>query len=217
MPRILRKDVVALAKKYFQLELPTTIDELKTAYRREARRLHPDKNPGDKTAEMLFKKMTRAKDLISATMGAVLNETSSDVPSLVDGTPLSLLGQGIKDGSPCLSCESRGYLTIEADRFINCKWCRGTGATVRCPQCRGTGIYKGNQCSPCEGIGELGLTLARGMYSVHRTCVPCMGRGGFRASRPVYKHVRCNDCGGLGQRLIPEPNWLKKLLAIVRQ
>ncbi len=42
-----------------------TADELKKAYRRLARKHHPDVNPGDKSAEEKFKKITEAHDVLS--------------------------------------------------------------------------------------------------------------------------------------------------------
>src|SRR5215203_2811012 len=40
-------------------------DEIKKAYRRLARKYHPDVNPGDKTAEERFKLMSEAHDVLS--------------------------------------------------------------------------------------------------------------------------------------------------------
>jgi molecular chaperone DnaJ len=40
-------------------------DEIKKAYRRLARKYHPDVNPGDKSAEEMFKKITEAHDILS--------------------------------------------------------------------------------------------------------------------------------------------------------
>src|SRR5882757_2471524 len=42
-----------------------TADEIKKAYRRLARKHHPDVNPGDKSAEDKFKKITEANDILS--------------------------------------------------------------------------------------------------------------------------------------------------------
>src|SRR5918997_5234610 len=40
-------------------------EEIKKAYRRLARKHHPDVNPGDKSAEDRFKKITEAHDVLS--------------------------------------------------------------------------------------------------------------------------------------------------------
>ena len=40
-------------------------DDIKKAYRRLARKYHPDLNPGDKTAEARFKEVTEANEVLS--------------------------------------------------------------------------------------------------------------------------------------------------------
>jgi len=40
-------------------------DEIKTAYRKLARKYHPDLNPGDKAAEDRFKELQQAYDVLS--------------------------------------------------------------------------------------------------------------------------------------------------------
>ena len=57
-----------MAKDYYQiLGVPKGADEkeIKTAYRRLARKYHPDVNPNDKTAEAKFKEMSEAYEVLS--------------------------------------------------------------------------------------------------------------------------------------------------------
>src|SRR5581483_1056162 len=51
---------------YETLECPkgATIDAIKASYRKLAMRFHPDKNPGDATAELKFKEINEAYDVL---------------------------------------------------------------------------------------------------------------------------------------------------------
>jgi molecular chaperone DnaJ len=51
--------------KTLGVEKSATADEVRKAYRRLARKHHPDLNPGDKSAEDLFKKVQEAYDVLS--------------------------------------------------------------------------------------------------------------------------------------------------------
>lgn len=52
---------------YKILEIPktATADEIKKAYRKQARKLHPDLNPNDKVAEQKFKELNEANEVLS--------------------------------------------------------------------------------------------------------------------------------------------------------
>ena len=46
-----------------EVEKTATVEEIKKAYRKKAIQYHPDKNPGDKTAEEKFKEAAEAYDV----------------------------------------------------------------------------------------------------------------------------------------------------------
>jgi len=51
--------------KALEIERSATADEVRKAYRRLAKKLHPDLNPGNKDSEALFKEVSNAYDLLS--------------------------------------------------------------------------------------------------------------------------------------------------------
>ena len=50
--------------KILGVEKTATADEIKRAYKKTAIKYHPDKNPGDKQAEEMFKKAAEAYDVL---------------------------------------------------------------------------------------------------------------------------------------------------------
>jgi len=56
-----------------------TADEIKAAYRKLAAKLHPDKNPGNKTAEAKFKRINQAYQVLSDSKKRALYDEFGDV------------------------------------------------------------------------------------------------------------------------------------------
>lgn len=60
--------MAANTKDYYEVlgvKRDASADDIKKAYRKNARKLHPDLNPGDKTAEDQFKQLQQAYDVLS--------------------------------------------------------------------------------------------------------------------------------------------------------
>ena len=112
--------VLILAQKFFCLEIPFTLTELKKAYRKASRELHPDMDGGD---EEDFKAMQSAYEFISkfGQMPEVFTQekdrdSDSRPLTTTDGTPLADLGLGLgptTNGKDCESCGHTGYNGLE--------------------------------------------------------------------------------------------------------
>ena len=182
--------------------------EIKRAYRRMARDLHPDVNP-DPGAKERFQEVTRAYEAL----------TDPDKRRIVDlgGDPFDTSGGGMGAGSPFGA--GFGGLGDIMDAFFG-------GATARGPRSRtrpgrdalipveleldetvfGTTkditVDTAVLCSTCTGAGT-----APGTRPI--TCATCSGRGEVQSVQrsflgQVVTSRTCPSCGGIGQ-VIPDP------------
>lgn len=201
-------DLKHLAERYFKLRLPTTIRELKTAFRKESSIHHPDKG-GD---GYYFGRMVEAyRTLIDPKLSnfVLLTEAEVSQPMTEEGILLSDLGLGC-DGTPCPTCDSKGYTTVSDDHgWIKCKVCRGTGFSVTCPRCQGSGKFARGQCFRCLGAGRISLKSSDFMSFLgmrrQLVCPNCMGEGAFKSPKTVFRHYKCGDCDGKGERSMFNP------------
>lgn len=216
-----------MAKKdYYQIlgvKKDAKADEIKKAYRRLARKYHPDVNPNDKAAEERFREVQEAYDVLSDEkkrkvfdrFGYYSDNLDADAPFSAgasagagfDFTGFDFSGGGSTSGS--------SFRDIFSDLF--------GGATRTAPEPprpmpkRGADIeiplalsfeeaFKGlttnitversEQCPRCQGAGDTGGPVV--------ACPTCKGTGQVLKSSGRLQFAQdCPDCGGTGRRRTP--------------
>lgn len=192
-------------------------EDIKRAYRKQAVRFHPDRNPGDKEAEESFKRAAEAYSILGdedkrarfdrfghaglggAAGGPVNQEIFRDFEDLFGGGSVfsDLFGQMFGAGP------SRGprrghdlqyelHLDFDDPRRDQSKRIRISRAEG-CEPCRGSGIEAGRSARSCPRCGGRGQTqVRRGFVVMSTPCGGCRGRG------RIVDHP-CRECGGGGQ------------------
>jgi len=186
--------------------------ELKSAYRKQALKYHPDRNPGDHTAEEKFKEASEAYQVLSdadkraaydryghAGVGAAGAGGFGGFSGSVDlgdifgdlfGEMFNM-GGGQRQGRQRRGDDLRYDLAIDFEDAI---FGKETEIKVRrfetCETCKGTGSASGrgpSMCPQCHGRGQ--VRYQQGFFSVARTCSACGGMGSI-VSDP------CSTCRG---------------------
>ena len=188
--------------------------ELKSAYRKQALKYHPDRNPGDHTSEEKFKEASEAYQVLSdadkrAAYDRYGHAGVSGTGQGFNGGPFAggvdigdifgdLFGEmfNMGGGQQRATRQRRGEdlrfdLTIDFEGAIF-----GTETEVKirrlesCATCHGSGSASGrgpSTCPQCHGRGQ--LRYQQGFFSVARTCSACGGTGSI-ISDP------CQTCRG---------------------
>src|ERR1700682_304017 len=204
-------------------------EEIKKAYRRLARKYHPDVNPGDKSAEDRFKQMSEAFDVLSDPKKRAVydrfGEYSDNLanaaaagtgPTSTHGTPFDFSGfdWGAASTSPGAGGGSTSFRDIFADLFSGGKAEREPPRPQ--PQ-RGADIEMPLSLTFEEAINGLttSLTVIRSdqCSRCHGagdtggsviTCPTCKGLGQVQRTGGRLRFTQeCTDCEGTGKRRPP--------------
>jgi molecular chaperone DnaJ len=175
--------------------------ELKSAYRKQALKYHPDRNPGNHAAEERFKEASEAYQVLSdADKRAAYDRYGPEGVRAVGqgfGGPFAggvdigdifgdLFGEMFSAGGsqPRASRQQRGD-DLRFDLAINFEHAifgYETEVKIRrmetCDVCHGRGSASGrgpSTCAQCQGRGQ--VRFQQGFFTVARTCGACRGTG----------------------------------------
>ncbi len=184
-------------------------EEIKKAYRKLARQLHPDANPDDPSAEERFKEVTHSYEVLSdpekrrrydtygdeGTAGGGFGDFGniSDLFSTFFGGRAGGSRTGPARGADILAeveltleeAATGAEREVEVEAYVACDECEGSGASP--------GTYP-SRCSDCGGTGELRQVRQTvfGNMMTATTCLGCSGTGRVIADP-------CKSCGGQGR------------------
>ncbi len=190
-------------------------DEIKRAYKRLARRFHPDVNPGDAEAARVYRDVVQAFETLSQPDRRRLYDSGKfadvrvdasvafegfDFTQRADGARASTFGDlfgevihaRVRRQEPERGADLHDRLSLTFEDAI-----RGVTVDMRltrlepCGPCGGHGIVEGAElrCHACGGAGHVRGT--RGHMIFARTCAACNGGG-------VVRVHTCQACGGEG-------------------
>jgi len=197
------------------VERGASADDIRKAYKREALKHHPDRNPGDSAAEAKFKACNEAYQVLSDEekrriydqfghaglegggfqgAGDVFAHMQDLFAEMFSGGGFGGFGGG---GGGQRRQARGGDLRMQArltlrEAAFGVKREVSVHAPVRCDDCSGTGAKAGTKpetCGHCRGSGH--VSNARGFVMFTTPCPKCHGQG------VVVKHP-CKTCEGRG-------------------
>lgn len=187
-------------------------DDIKKAFRRLARKYHPDLNPGDKASEQKFKEINEAYTILSDPKKKEEYDRFGKAPFQPGGawyedtsTPRyeDIFGMGDIFGDifgrqqgRAESAHERGEdiltgLTVSLEEAFS-----GTQKSIAinreavCRSCHGSGAEASETCAKCKGTGV--VQMSKGFFRMQQTCSECGGTG-----RKITRV--CKTCGGRGK------------------
>ena len=191
--------------------------DIKSAFRRLAKKYHPDANQGDPDSEKRFKEVNEAYEVLKDPQkraayeqfghaafegggpgpGGFGPEFASSMEDIFENFFGDFMGgrrgargrPGHERGS-----DLRYNMEISLQEAYHGKTAEIVVPTsVGCETCAGSGANPGttpSSCSTCGGYGK--VRASQGFFTIERTCPACQGRG-------EVIDDPCEDCNGLGR------------------
>jgi molecular chaperone DnaJ len=190
-----------------------TEEDIKKAYRKLARKYHPDLNPGNKDSEARFKEVTEANEVLSDTEKRKNYDTYGD-PAGPGAQPQGFSfdefeggggstfqdlfrGFGNKGGrkrpGPKPGEDTQHTVRIAfRDAFHGTRLSLSLQRSETCPACQGSGDLPGSRPTTCATCGGQGFREeGAGFFRARRECPACAGTG--------KKAPPCSACQGRGR------------------
>jgi len=210
-------------------------EEIKKAYRKLAAQYHPDKNPGDSSAEEKFKEVQNAYDTLSDTEKRKQydtfggdgrargfdprdfgggNFTINDLGDLGDLFGGLFGGRAGRGGTRRAQAERGADIEVPVsvsfeDSLRGLETKIPVQVTTACRECGGTGAEPGTSptiCPQCNGRGV--IAESQGLFALSEPCPRCRGNG-------TVIEKPCRHCHGSG-REVRTKNYTVKIPAGVK-
>ena len=174
------------------------------AYRKLSLKYHPDKNPGDQTAQQKFQKVSRAYEVLSDLEKKQVYDLEGleGLEGLEKGggnkgpmSPFDMFFGGGQQGGRRKGPDAQVEVEVTLEDLYNGGERQARiGRNVICPKCKGSGAKDGqtSKCGSCGGRGVrmVNQQMAPGfVVQMQESCPECNGKG------TVFK-TKCPHCHG---------------------